>query len=313
MELYYKYSDYLKNKFGEKVYKLPINLPVTCPNRDGNISTGGCTYCGEQGAGFECLSEKISVKEQLSKNMDYIKKRYKAEKFIAYFQNYSNTYMPLSDFKKYISEAITENIVDISISTRPDCINNNYLDFLKELREQHNINITLELGLQTANYKTLKKINRGHTLAEYIESTIKIKNYGFDLCTHIILNLPWDTMEDITETAKIVSVTNNTHIKLHALYIVENTEMAKQYLKREFEIISVEEYKNRVITFLEYLSPQISIQRIIGRAPEKDTLFVNWGKSWWKIKEEIEYQMTKENRFQGKFFNYTNGKALRKF
>ena len=182
MELYYKYSDYLKNKFNAKVYKLPVNLPVTCPNRDGTISFGGCSYCGDEGAGFECLNNSISVKEQLDKNMQYIKKRYKAEKFIAYFQNYTNTFLSLKDFKKYINEANLDYIVDISISTRPDCINDIYLDFLKEFKEKTNINITIELGLQTSNYHSLEKINRGHSLAEYIFAANQIKNYGFDLC-----------------------------------------------------------------------------------------------------------------------------------
>lgn len=309
---YNKYSEYLKKKYGEKVYKLPISLPVTCPNRDGCISYGGCTYCGDKGAGFENLSDSLSVSEQLKINMEYINKKYKANKFIAYFQNYTNTYIPLEKFKEYINSAIIDNIVDISISTRPDCINTEYLKFLKEIKEKHSVNITMELGLQTVNYHTLNKINRGHSTAEYIDAVLNIKKYGFDVCTHIIINLPWDDITDVTESAKFLSALKTDHVKLHALYILKNTIMGKQYENREFEIISLDEYVERTITFLEYLSPKISIQRLIGRAPENETIFSNWNTSWWKIKEMIEFKMEKEERYQGNKFNYLNGSALNK-
>lgn len=312
-QIYYKYSDYLKSKYGVKVYKLPVNLNITCPNRDGNISKGGCNYCGEIGAGFECLSSSLSVSEQIKANMEYIKKRYKAEKFIAYFQNFTNTYIPFDEFKEIIPKAVLKDIVDISISTRPDCINDKYMEFLLSISQNHDINITIELGLQTANYHTLKNINRGHGLAEYIDACINIKKYKFDICTHVILNLPFDNMSDVIETSKIVSSLKTDHVKLHALYILKNTKLAKQYLNKEFNLISVDEYVERVITFLEYLSPYISIQRIIGRAPEKDTLFTNWGMSWWKIKDIIENKMINDNISQGDKFNYLNGSALNKF
>ncbi len=311
MELYYKYSDYLKNKFGEKVYKLPVNLPVTCPNRNGAISYGGCSFCGDDAAGFECLSNLISVSEQLEKNKKYISNRYKAKKFIAYFQNYTNTFLPLNDFKKYISEANQPYIVDISISTRPDCVNSDYLDFLKKFKEETGINITIELGLQTSNYHTLAKINRGHSLGEYIFSANQIKSYGFDLCTHVILNLPWDLEIDTIETSKIISAVGSDHVKLHALYVVKGSKMAEQYLNKEFDMLSMEEYINRVILFLEYLNPKVSIQRIIGRVPEENSIFANWNTSWWKIKDMIEEKMTDLGTYQGKKFNYLNGALLK--
>lgn len=311
---YNEYSNFLKNKYGEKVYKLSVSLKETnCPNRDGNIAFGGCTYCGNEGTGFEHKAANLPVKEQLVIHKNLIEKKYKAKKFIAYFQSYSNTYIPLNLFKKYVEEAIMENIVEISISTRPDCINPEYLNILKEIKEKYNVEITVELGLQTANYKTLNKINRGHTLAEYIESAILIKSYGFYLCTHIILNFPWDNIEDCIETAKIISVLKTDFVKLHALYIEKNTVLAKQYEKNEFEMKDVNDYIEKTITFLEYLSPNIYVQRIIGRAPKEITLFANWGMSWWKIKDEIQNKMINEKRYQGKLYNYCNGKALKKF
>lgn len=308
---YRVYSEYLKEKYKEKVYKLPVNIPTTCPNRDGCVGTGGCIFCGEEGAGFENLENTISVSNQLIKNMDYIRKRYKANKFIAYFQNFTNTYVNFEIFKKYIEEAIMEDIVEISISTRPDCINDKYLEFLKDVKDKNNVDITIELGLQSVNYHTLGKINRGHTLAEFIDSVLRIKKYGFEICTHLILNLPWDDINDIIENSKILSALSIDSIKLHSLYIVQNTELSKMYLNNEINMITKDEYVNRVITFLEYLSPDIVIQRLIGRAPEDRTLFVNWNTSWWKIKDEILYKMNENKSKQGIKFDYLNGKALK--
>ncbi len=312
-DYYNVYSEYLKGKYGQKVYKLPISLPGTCPNRDGFINTGGCIFCGEEGGSFENLSNELAIKEQLETNMAYIKKRYKADKYIAYFQNFTNTYYPLEIFKSYVKQAIMEDIVEISISTRPDCINDDYLEFLKEISDTHNINISIELGLQTVNYHTLKKINRGHTLAEFIDSVMKIKAYGFEICAHVILNFPWDDMLDVIECSKILSALKVEQVKLHSLYIVEDTKLGEMYKNNEFKMISMEEYIERAIVFLEYLDPKIVIQRLMGRAPSEKSLFVNWNTSWWKIKDGILDKMEKEKRVQGNKCDYLNGKALKKF
>lgn len=313
IKVYNVYSDYLKSKYGEKVYKLPINLPLTCPNRDGVLGRGGCSFCGEEGGSFENLSNQLSVKDQITSNMEYIRKRYKAQKFIAYFQKFSNTYLSIERFKYYIKEAIVDDIVGISISTRPDCINKVYLDFLNEVKKENNLDITIELGLQTINYHSLKKINRGHTLAEYIDAVNTIKSYGFRICTHLILNLPWDDNLDTIENSKIVSSLKIDEIKLHSLYILDNTYLGEQYKNGEIKMISKDEYVERVILFLEYLDPKIVVQRIIGRAPEENSLFVNWNESWWKIRDEIVNTMEEKETYQGKKFDYLNGKAVQKF
>lgn len=307
---YNTYSKHLKDKYGQKVYKLPINIPATCPNRDGTLGFGGCIFCGEEGAGYENLSNKISVKQQIETNSEYIRKKYKAEKFIAYFQNFSNTYVPLEKFKEYINDACQKDIIEISISTRPDCIKDEYLEFLKEVNENKSVEISFELGLQTVNYHTLDKINRGHGLAEFIDAVLRIKNYGFEICVHIILDLPWDTERDIIESSKIVSVLGIEQVKMHSLYIVKNTALEKMYNKNEIKLLSKDEYIKRAITFIEYLSPDIIIQRLIGRAPEENTILVNWNTSWWKIKNEIDELMDKMESFQGKKFNYMGGKIL---
>ena len=309
--IYNRYAVYLKEHYGQKVYKLPVHIAVSCPNRKYN--SYGCTYCGEKGAGLEQKSDAFSVEGQLKYNMEYISKRYKAQKFIAYFQSFTNTYLPPEKFKNYMEQAVQQNIVEIAVSTRPDCIRKEYLDILKSISEKNNIEITIELGLQTANYHSLEKINRGHTLAEYIESSLLIKQYGFHLCTHLILNLPWDNRTDVIESAKLISVLKSDYVKLHSLYIEKGTKMAEDYNNHLFEICSVEEYKERVKLFLEYIAPTVWIQRLFGRAPEEDTLFANWGKRWWKIREEIEQEMIIENRYQGKNFHYLGGKCVKEF
>jgi radical SAM protein (TIGR01212 family) len=309
---YNKYSDYLKNKYGEKVYKLPINISGGCPNKDGFLGTGGCIYCDSKGSGFETLEGTLSVKNQIETNMNYIGKNYGTKKFIAYFQTFTNTYMPFETFKENIESLLNyENIVGISISTRPDCINDEILNLLYHISDSFNMDITFELGLQTVNYHTLERINRGHTLGEFIDASLRIKKYPFDLCAHVILNLPWDTTLDAIEGAKILSALSCDSVKVHSLYILKDTSIGRQYLEGTFDIISKEEYVERVILFLEYLSPDIVIQRLLARAPKEETLFCNWETSWWKIQEEIEDKMKRENRKQGVKFNYLNGKALK--
>ena len=308
--LYFAYSDYLKTKYGEKVYKLPVNLPVSCPNRlNGNR---GCSFCADCGTGFEAMEQTVSVTEQLTKTKEYIEKRYHAHKFIAYFQNYTNTFLALDDFKKYLLEATSvSDIVEFAISTRPDCINKDYLDVLRYIKETYAIEITIELGLQTANYHTLLEINRGHSLAEFIDAVLMIHQYGFEICTHVILNLPGDTIDDAIETAKIISALRIPVVKIHSLYIAKNTRLCEDYENGKIILCSKQEYIERLITFLEHLNPEIVIERLFSRVPEKDAVFSNWGTSWWKLKDEVLEQMTKGNHYQGRLFHYLNGAALK--
>lgn len=304
--LYNEYSSYLKGKYGEKVYKIPVNIPVTCPNRDGTLGYGGCTFCAEDGAGFELLDAGIPVAEQMRINKEYIASKYKAGKFIAYFQNYTNTYLDADKFDKYLRESVVKDVVGIAVSTRPDCISDEHLRVMNEISLSLNVDITVELGLQTANYHTLIGVNRGHTLAEFIDAVFRIKEYGFDICAHIILNLPGDDLCDTVETAKILSALKVSQVKLHSLYIMENTEMGRLYKEGKIALISKDEYEERVIEFLEHLDPKIVVQRLIGRAPEEGALFVNWGMSWWKIRDEILSKLSDRGSFQGKKSKKTN-------
>lgn len=308
--IYYKYSDFLKNKYGEKVYKLPVSLPCTCPNRDGRISRGGCIFCGDSGTGFEMYSADIDIKEQLELNRRRIGNAYGAKKFIAYFQNFTNTYLPLATLEKYMNEAVDDGIVEIALSTRPDCISRELLGMFKNFEKQTDVCVSVELGLQTVNYHTLKKINRGHSLAEFIDAMIMLKEFGIETGVHVILNLPWDDFDDCIETAKIISALRADTVKLHSLYILKDSEMGRMYKRGEFSIISKDEYVKRVIAFLRTLAPGIAVQRLLARAPEGDSLFCNWNMSWWKIRDEIDLIMKENGYKQGDFYNYLGGSAL---
>lgn len=311
--LYNVYSDYLKKKYGTKVYKLPVGLPVTCPNRDGQCGAGGCTFCGEIGAGYENLPAEMTVAEQIKVNMAHIAPKYKAEKFIAYFQNFSNTYLEIDKLKSYLEEACQKDVVAIALATRPDCVNEEYLKMLQKFKKEKNIDIIIELGLQTVNYHSLRKVNRGHSLAEFIDAVLRIKQYQIEVCVHLILNFPWDDLNDVIENAKILSSLKVDQVKLHALYIVKNTKMAEQYVNGELTLIDKDEYKERVISFLEYLAKDIVVQRLIGRAPESNTLFSNWKTGWWKIRDDITKTMQERGCYQGRLCDYLNGKAVQRF
>lgn len=308
--LYYKYSDYLKETYGEKVYKLPVNIPVTCPNR---INGSGCSFCAEVGTGFEAMSAAVCVTEQLEQTKERIAHKYHAGKYIAYFQNYTNTFLPPERFKRYMHEAAeVSDIVGLSISTRPDCIRREYLEILKDVRETYQIDVTIELGLQTVNYHTLDFISRGHGLAEFLDAVRMIQAYGFSICTHIILNLPGDTIRDSIETSKVLSALRIDIVKLHSLYIPKNTRLCEAYENGTITLCSKEEYIQRLAAFLQYLSPDIIVERLFSRILEDEAVFSNWGTSWWKLLDEALAYMREHELYQGKSYDYLNGAALKK-
>ena len=311
MRYYYPYSEYLKEKYGEKVYKLPVNLPLTCPNR---LDGEGCAFCAGVGTGFEALDSTLAVKVQLDRTRILIEKKYHAKKFIAYFQNYTNTFLPIEQFKAYMIEAAgQEYITEISVSTRPDCVSDAYLEVLRDIHEETGIGINLELGLQTVNYHTLSQINRGHGLAEFIDAVLRIKKYeDFSICAHVILNLPGDNIEDAKEGARIISALGVDIVKLHSLYIAKNTQLCEWFENGKITMCSKEEYIERAIAFLELIPHTMAVERLFSRIPEKDAVFSNWETSWWKLKDDLIASMERRNSFQGKAFNYLNGAALRR-
>lgn len=309
-QYYNSFSEHLKKKYGEKVYKLPVNLPISCPNREDGK---GCYFCDGVGTGFEAMSAQVSVKEQLITTKTKIEKRYHAHKFIAYFQNYTNTYMPLQQFEAYLREAAeVDDIVEISVSTRPDCIRDDYLKVLENIKKEFHVDVTIELGLQTVNYHTLQQINRGHGIAEFINAVLMISPYGFTVCTHMILNLPGDTLEDAREGAKFLSALPVHIVKLHSLYIPKNSVLYQQYLDGKIILCDQNEYIKRAAEFVSLLRPNMVVERIFSRIPEEFAAFSNWGNSWWKLNDMFEAYMEEKGYSQGCRFDYLNGAALKK-
>ena len=300
---YRKLSDYLKERYGERVQRIVIHGGFSCPNRDGTKGKGGCIYCDATGSGFTTLM-RLPIREQVME----MKKKYEKrgiKKFIAYFQSFSNTYAPVEVLRERYEEALVDDsIVQLSVSTRPDLVSERVLDLFEEFKKR--VDVSVELGLQTANYRTLKKINRDHTLAEFVDAAVRVKRRGIELVVHVILNLPWDDMEDVVETAKILSALDVDGVKLHSLYVVERTKLAEMYKKGEIKICSLEEYIDRAITFLEYLSPNVVIHRLVADPPRKGTIFGNWGKSKIEIINMIEEELERRDTYQGKKFDYLN-------
>ena len=299
MQIYYPYSDYLKAKYGEKVYKLPVNVPGTCPNRDGTLGTGGCAYCAGIGAGFESLSDTIPVSEQLTRNKSYIGSKYHAKKFIAYFQNYTGTYLPVEQLEELVLSALIDDVVAVNIATRPDCVTDKTIAMLFELKDTYHIDICIELGLQTANDDTLKKINRGHDTAQFIDTAIRLKQAGLTVSVHVIPDLPYDNMGDVIRTSRLISVLHLDGVKLHSLYIAKNSLFESLYQTGKLALLNETEYIARVIAFLEHLSPNIYVERLIGRIPEADSVTANFNRSWWAVRDAIVNQMAAAHTYQG--------------
>jgi len=299
--LYYKYSDYLEKKYGEKVYKIPLNIASYCPNRDGSKSLHGCIFCAPDGAGHENMSSDIDIESQYEAMRQLLIKKYKAQKYIAYFQSYSNTYIQNDKFIYYMKKAAQlTGCVALAISTRPDCIDQFHIDTLLEIKEKYPVDICIELGLQTSNDNTLKILNRHHTVDDVIKSSGIIKNAGFELCLHIIADLPWDGKEDIINDTKIINQVKADSIKVHSLYIAKETELERMYKRGEVSLLSLDEYIDRVILLLESIDSNIAIQRLVSRVTEDKSVICTWGRSWRKVLIMIEDEMIKRESFQGK-------------
>ncbi|MCX7773951.1 MAG: TIGR01212 family radical SAM protein [Clostridia bacterium] len=297
--LYYPFSQFLLERYGAKVYKLPVNIPCTCPNRDGTKSRTGCIFCGEEGAGFETHSSEVSVKDQLLTNMAYIHKKYKATRFIAYFQSYSSTYLPADVLERYLEECLLEGIVGIYVSTRPDCIEESHIEIFNKCVHR-GLDVVVELGLQSVNENTLLFINRGHTVKDYVEASKRLHAAGIATCAHIITDIPSDSMEDVVACAHFLNRLGTQQVKCHSLYVLDNTGLGSLYKKGQFKPLELSDYLERTIAFVEHLHPDIAVQRLIGRAPEERTLYANFGMSWWKVLALLEEKMSLENRFQGR-------------
>jgi hypothetical protein len=284
---------HLRLKYGEYVHRVPLDAGFSCPHKVNGI--GGCIYCDPSGSGFS-VDSSLSLREQLFQRISLLRKK-GIGKFMAYFQANSNTYAPIERLRTVYREAIIEDVVILDISTRPDLVSEEVLDLLEEFSEE--VDVILELGLQSINPNTLKAINRGHTLAQFVDSSLRARKRGIEVVTHVIANLPWDTEEDVCEAARLISVLGIEGVKIHSLYIVEGTELARMYKKGKVDLGTAEQFVERVILFLEHLNENVIIHRLVSDPPIEGTLFGNWGMSKIKLLNMIERKMIIEGRYQG--------------
>lgn len=284
MKRYLDYNTVLRERYGKKTVKIPVNLPVTCPNRDGTVGTGGCSFCGS------CPSSNDSalpVREQLRKNKEYMREAYKAEAFIAYLQDFTNTYLPADAFERVLYECDDPDVVAVDVSTRPDCIHETYLTIADTFRRKTGKDVYFEIGLQSVNPHTLRDVHRGHTVSQAVNAILKIKEHGFYVGVHLIPNLPQEQDIDTVEAAQLMSVLHVDSVKLHNLYILPDTALGKDYADRKFSMGEPEDYFVRVALFLKHLAPDIAVERFFARCPEPGCLFSNWGRSWKYLQNEL--------------------------
>lgn len=271
---YNQFSAFLKNKFNAKVYKITIDAGFGCPNRDGTISTGGCIFCDGSGSFSQAHSNKLSVEEQISTGINTLSNRFKAEKFMAYFQAYSNTYKPVNELETiYKSSLSHKDIIGISIGTRPDCIDDDKLKLISDISK--NYYTWIEYGLQSIHDKTLLKINRGHDFDCFLRAYEKTKNYGINTCVHVIFGL-WETHEKMMQTAQKLAELDVDGVKIHMLCALENTVLAKMYENNEINFMDEDEYINTVCDFLEYLPAHTTIHRLAGNGLKKELIAPRW-------------------------------------
>ncbi len=299
-ERYNHLNQYLKNKFGERTLKICIDGNFTCPNRDGSLGSTGCIFCSEKGSG-----EHIHSLQNITKQVQNYFSSYKAQranKFIAYFQNFSNTYDTIENLKlKYDAALIDDKIVALAIATRPDCIDENIVKLLKSYTKKHHV--WVELGLQTSNDATGKFLNRGYTSQQFTQAVELLNQYQIEVVAHIMVGLPNENFGDIKNTVNFINKHNIQGLKIHCTYVVENTVLAEMYKNGTYEPISLESYLQNLAYILTHISPDIIIHRISGDAPKELLIAPEWNshKKW--VLNGLDKLMRKEDLWQGKYYN----------
>ncbi len=297
---YNQFSAFLKNKFGAKVYKITLDAGFSCPNRDGTISTGGCIFCDGSGSFSQAHSNLLSIEEQVKTGAETLSKRFKAEKFMAYFQAYTNTYKPVNELEKIYKASLAHpDIVGLSIGTRPDCVDNDKLKLISDISKDYYT--WIEYGLQSIHNKTLKKINRGETFETFLRSYEKTKEYGINVCAHVILGL-WETHDEMMETAQKLAELKVDGVKIHMLCALENTKLAEMYERGEVDFMSEDEYINTVCDFLEYLPPETTIHRLAGNGLKKELIAPRWIGKKLDCLNKIDREFIKRDSFQSSKF-----------
>ena len=296
---YNKLNKYLKGKFGERTLKICVDGGFTCPNRDGTISTGGCIFCSERGSG-----EHIKSVNNISEQIQNYFKSYRAEranKFIVYFQNFTNTYDTIQNLKnKYDAALIDNRIVGLSVATRPDCINEDVCKLLHSYLDKYYV--CVELGLQTSNDKIGNIINRGYNSIQFTNAVNLLNKYNIDVVVHLMVGLPTETFDDIKNTVSFINNHKIQGIKIHSTYVVKETKLANLYQNNQYTPITLEYYLDCVTYILTHISPNIVVHRISGDAPKDLLLAPDWNlhKKW--ILNGLEKKLKEENLWQGKYY-----------
>jgi radical SAM protein (TIGR01212 family) len=296
---YNAYNRVLRDTFAARVYKVGLRLDFTCPNRDGKVATGGCIYCNNASHTPQDYRPRMSVTEQLEQGAAAVQKRHRAERFIAYFQSYTNTYDSPSRLEKLYREALDfPGVVGLSISTRPDCLPDDVLELIGDLA-RHTY-LWLELGLESMHDRTLQWVNRGHGLQEFVDAVERCKKRGVRLCTHLILGLPGETRGDMLATPALLNRLEIDGVKLHNLHVIRNTALERFYHETHFEILSRDEYASLVVDFLELLKADTVIQRLTGETYRAITIAPTWSVDKMSVHNAINKELEKRDSWQGK-------------
>jgi uncharacterized protein len=299
---YNSYGRYLKKLFGCRVYKVSVDAGFGCPNRDGTMATGGCAYCNGRSFRPSSASRLKPVAEQVAEGMNFLKKRYRAGKFIVYFQPFTNTYAPLETLVPLYESAIDHpDIVGLSVGTRPDCIDEDKLAWFEALARTRFV--TLEYGLQSVYDRTLARINRGHDYRRWLDAMERTRNRGIHIGTHLILGFPWETREEIRAAAGEISDKGIDFLKLHHLHVVKDSALEKEYQSNPFPLLDFEEYVELAVDFIERLNPSIAIERLFGTAPQDQLVAPVWDKGKGGIRYAIEKRLEERDTWQGKLNN----------
>jgi len=298
---YFDLNTYLRSIFGCRVQKISLDAGLTCPNRDGHIGTGGCIYCNTRGSGTGACALGLTITEQIERGKEFLRKRYKAQRFIAYFQSFSNTYGPYEKLKALYDEACAvEDIVGLSIGTRPDCIDESILTLVQGYAQDYLV--WIEYGLQSIHDRTLAIINRGHDVACFRSTVEKTKGRGIKICAHVILGLPFEDRRDMLATAQAVSSMGIDGIKIHLLYVVKGTPMEQLYREKRYRCLEQGEYAELVCDFLELLPPDMVIQRLTGDPHPDELIAPEWSLRKSETLSLIKKTMAARGSWQGKRF-----------
>lgn len=299
MERYNHLNTYFKKKFGERTLKICIDAGFTCPNRDGTKGYDGCIFCGERGSGEHLKTTDIS--KQVMEHLNSYRGQ-RANKFIVYFQNFTNTYDTLENLKaKYDSALIDERIVGIQIATRPDCINEEIVSFISSYKD--NYYVCIELGLQTANDKTGLLLNRGYNSKDFINAVKLLNKYNIDVVAHIMVGLPGETFDDLKNTINFLNSLNIQGLKIHSTYITNDTKLCKMYYNNEYSPITLDDYLEQLTYIITHINPNIVLHRISGDAPKDMLIAPSWNSHKKLVLNGIDKILREKNLYQGMYFN----------